>query len=62
MGGGQVYKIINFFVTYSLPTTKKKKKCKSMLQYAFMNRYETIYTTMVTVIVSSHSLCSSIFL
>lgn len=32
-----------------------------MLQYAFMNKSETIYTTMVTVIVSSHSLCSSDF-
>lgn len=51
---------INFFVTYSLPTTEKKK-CLSMLQYIFMNRSETIYNTMETVIVSSHSLCLSDF-
>ena len=58
--GGQVYKIVKFFVTYSLPTTKKKK-CMGILQYIFMNRSETIYTKMVTVIVSSHSLCLSDF-
>lgn len=56
--GGQVY---NKLFCDIFPPYHWKKKCLSMLQYIFMNRSETIYNTMETVIVSSHSLCLSDF-